>query len=435
VGLTVDNLQVSALLGVVGVVVLVAAASQRGTPWTHGPLVSRAMTALGAILLIAGFIRAVQAGAIEAAVNDLRRDIAHAGPAEAFDPASPDIYVILLDGFPGTSASSGEATYDPTVFPDALRARGFDVAAEPRSNYLITRLTLASVFGATHLPGLPSLPPGTITKDSNALRQVTEDGIALRLLGEAGYERIGVASGYSDLGPNRLDRRIVPPQIEEFEAALFRTIGVGEILDVVAPEFGPSQKRQRVEETFAALEAIAVEPHERPRLVFVHVPAPHMPWVTAADGSPVADASRLAEFTRVSEIPGGPGKYFGYATYVAARTTAAVDVVLGGASKDPVVVVFSDHGPDFDFNSRDPLSSDLQIRTSNFMAVLAPGNPDLLPDDATPVNLFPYLLNAYLKTDLALQPNTIWAWQPNSSILAFIEVDPVTWEGIPPTGE
>ena len=428
VGLTVDNLQASALLAAVGAAVLVAAAVQRGVPWRLGPLVSRAMAALGAILLIASLIRAVQVGAIEAAVDDLRRDLAHPAPAAAFTPSSPDIYVILLDGFPGASAGEREPTFDAAAFPDALRERGFDVAADSRSNYLITRLTLPSVFAASHLADVPGLHPSTIAKDATALRQLTEDGIALRLLGDAGYERIGVASGYSDLGPNRLDRQIVPPQIEEFEAAVLRTIGAGEILDVIAPDLGPSQKRQRVDDTFAALRAIATEPHERPRFVFVHVPAPHGPWVSTADGAPVAGASRLGEFNpAVTDIAAAQREFYGYATFVGRQTIEAIDAVLTTSDKDPVIALFSDHGPDVEFDSHDPLSSDLEERTSNLLAIRAPGHADVIPDDATPVNLFRYVLNPYLGTDLPLQPDTIWAWRTGSSILDYIEVDPATW--------
>ena len=64
-------------------------------------------------------------------------------------------------------------------------------------------------------------------------------------------------------------------------------------------------------------------------------------------------------------------------------------------------MLFSDHGPDISFDTHDPLSADLDQRTSNLIAVLAPGKPDLLPDDLTVVNIFPIVLNAYLGTDLA----------------------------------
>lgn len=428
VGLTVDDLRATAMLGVVGLLVLVAALASRDKPWPRGPLVSRAMSALATILLLAVLVGAFQNGAIQAAVEDLRLNVTRPAAATNHRPNAPDIFVILLDGYPGATAAVLEPSFDAVAFPDALRSRGFDVAANSRSNYLITRLTLPSVFTGKHLPDLPSLRPSTAAHDANALRLVTDGGAALQFLGEAGYERIGVASGYSHIGPNRLDRQVIPPEVEEFELAVLHTTGVGELLDVVAPDLSSSQKRDRVSETFAAWTSLAAEPHDRPRFVFVHVPAPHQPWVSDAQGNPILGASRMGDFNPViTDAPAGRRQYFDYATFIASQTLDAIDAIIQRSAEPPVIFLFSDHGPDITFDSSDPFGSDPNDRTSNLMAVLAPGHPDLIPDDATTVNIFPYIFNAYLDGDLPIQPNSLWAWRTNSSLLDFVEIDPLTW--------
>ncbi len=40
--------------------------------------------------------------------------------AESYDPAAPDIYVILLDGYPGDDAAELEPSFDANAFPEAL---------------------------------------------------------------------------------------------------------------------------------------------------------------------------------------------------------------------------------------------------------------------------------------------------------------------------
>ena len=120
-------------------------------------------------------------------------------------------------------------------------------------------------------------------------------------------------------------------------------------------------------------------------------------------------------------------RFFEFSTYIANRTVATVDRILAASARPPVIVLFSDHGPDISFDTHDPLSSDLDQRTSNLIALLAPGRADLVPDDATVVNIFPIVLNAYLGTDLAIQPNRFWAWRTGSSILDYVELDPRTW--------
>jgi hypothetical protein len=429
VALTVNDLRIVALLVLLGAIVLAVGFRQRNEPWPRGPLVTRAMSALGSILILASLLQGVQVGAIQAAVQDVRRGVSHGGPAASFDPGAPDIYLILLDGYPGASASAREPAFDAEAFPAALRSRGFDVASRSRSNYLITRLTLPSVFGYTHLPNVPDLHPGTVPDDARWLRWLTDDAPSLRLLGDAGYERIAVASGFSDLGPEGLDRNVIVPQLNEFETAILRTVGLGDVLDMLSPTLGASQQRARIADTFAAVRDLAAEPHERPRFVFVHVAGPHAPWVNNADGSAQNGQALLGEFTpQITDLDERRDRFFSYATYIGTEALAAVDDIVATSRRPLVIAIFSDHGPDIDFDSHDPFGSNLDERTSNLVAVAAPGRRDIIPDDTTPVNLVPYIFNSYLGTDLLLQPNTMWAWRTGSSILDFVEIDPLSWQ-------
>jgi len=428
---TVDDHRAFVLLLVVAAIVMAVGISRRRVAWPRGPAITRFLSTFAAILVLMSLIDSIQTGAIGYAFEDIRRDVAAEGPAERFTAGAPDVYVFLLDGYPGRTAAMTEPDFDSVAITAALRTRGFDVALDSRSNYVSTRVTLPSVFASAHLPDIPSLrQPGTRQRDAHVLREATESGVALSALGAAGYERIAVASGYGEIGPLRVDRLIVPPQVGEFEASLLRTTMIGRIVDFLAPDAAASQKRERVEATFAEAVLLAQESHDRPRFVFVHVPAPHGPWVV--DSAGIAFPGTTSLFASSADPVKDPNlrrhRFFEFSTYVANRTVATVDTILAASPRPPVIVLFSDHGPDISFDSNDPLGSDLDHRTSNLIAVLAPGHPDLLPDDATTVNIFPIVLNAYLGTDLAIQPNTFWAWRTGSSILDFVELDPRTWK-------
>jgi Sulfatase len=428
---TVDDRRAFVLLLVVAAIVIAVGISWRDVAWPRGPAATRFLSTVAAILVLTSVIDSIQTGAIGYAFEDIRRDLAAEGPAEGFADGAPDIYVFLLDGYPGRSAAMTEPAFDSAGIIAALRTRGFDVARDARSNYVSTRVTLPSVFSAAHLPDITSLrEPGTRQRDAHVLREATESGVVLRTLGAAGYERIAVASGYGEIGPLRVDRLIAPPQVGEFEASLLRSTMVGSIVDFLAPDAAASQKHERVVATFQEAVTLARERHERPRFVFVHVPAPHGPWVVDAAGNAFPGTSTLfASFADPIKDPETRrNRYFEFSAYVANRTVATVDAILAASPRPPIIVLFSDHGPDISFDSNDPLSSDLDQRSSNLIAVLAPGHPDLLPDDATTVNIFPMVLNAYLGTDLAIQPNTFWAWRTGSSILDFVELDPRTWK-------
>ena len=167
-----------------------------------------------------------------------------------------------------------------------------------------------------------------------------------------------------------------------------------------------------------------------PDFVFIHVPAPHAPWVADATGVLLVgrSATLQTDDETVSDRDERERRFYEYATWVGSLTVATVDRILAASPSPPVVAVFSDHGPDFDFNMEDPLSSDLDLRTSTFMAVLLPGGADVLPDNATVVNLLPVVLNASIGTEFAIQPNRFWAWRTGSSILDLVELDPRTWK-------
>lgn len=429
--LTVDDPRAFGLLLVVAAVVIAVGVPRRRVPWPRGPTVTRFLSTLAAVLVLMSVIDSLQTGATGFAFEDIRRDLAHEGPADGFAHDSPDIYVFLLDGYPGRAAAMSEPSFDADALAVALRTRGFDVAPDSRSNYVTTRLTLPSVFAAAQLPDVPSLrQPGTRQQDAHVLRDATESGVVLSALGAFGYERIAIASGYGEIGPRQVDRLIVPPQVEEFEQSLLRSTMVGSIVDFLAPDAAASQKHERIEATFDDTTQVAEEPHDRPRFVFVHVPGPHAPWVVDAAGNAFPGTSSLfASFADPIKDPETRRhRFFEFSAYIANRTVATVDTILAASSRPPVIVLFSDHGPDISFDTHDPLAADLNIRTSNFIALLAPGHADLLPNDATPVNIFPIVLNAYLGTDLAIQPNEFWAWRTGSSILDYVELDPRTWK-------
>jgi hypothetical protein len=431
VGLIVDDPRGSVLLWVIGGVLLTTGILVRSKPWPRGPRVTSALSVFAAALLVASLFHAIQVGGLQANVDEIIFDLGNPAAAPVASSSAPDIYLLLLDAYPGASAVRSAPTFDGAALPEALRARGFEVAADSRANYLVTRLTLPSLFDARHLRDIERLTvTGARDQEARELRLATDRGRVLGELGSRGYERIVLNSGFSELGPIRVDRMIVPPQLNEMEAAIFRSTGAGNLIDAISPEYLANQVKSRILDSFEAARAVAEEPHSRPRFVFVHIPAPHAPWVADASGYLIVGESATlgsAEET-VNDLRERERRFYDYATWVSGLTVATIDRILATSPSPPIVAVFSDHGPDFDFDLDDPLSSDLDLRTSTFMAVLVPGRDDVLPDDATVVNLLPLVLNASLGTDLPIQPNTFWAWRTGSSILDYVELDPRTWK-------
>jgi len=430
VGLIANDLRASALLFVVAAAVITIGIPLRGRPWARGAAVSGALTVFGIVLIAGATLRALQLGTLQASIAEIAFDLDERPVVAAPTTRAPDIFVLLLDAYPGNEAAQQEPSFDADAFSDELRARGFDVAQRPRSNYLTTRLSLPSMLNASYLDSLPGLAPTTHAEDSRELRLATDQSSVLARLRTDGFETVAITSGFSEIGPYRVDRLVAPPQVNELEWAILNGTSAGWLLSHLAPTYVADDVRARVTSTLEAAADIAMEPHDRPRFVLAHVPAPHAPWIATAAGTRRPDS--------VDAPFGGPQMpaaaveqrrraYFDYASWVGSQALATVDRIMAASDRPPVVVVTSDHGPDFDFSDSDPLAYDLNDRTSNFIAASIPGQRDVLPDDLTLVNLLPFVLDASIGWDLPIQPDRFFGWPAGGSILDFVELDPATW--------
>ena len=362
VALALGNVLASAGVALIGLLVVVEGLVNRGIDWQLGRTATRALSALGAALVLVVVVACLQQGSFGWAVEDVQARLAREPTAATYDPAAPDIYVVLLDGYPGDDAAELEPSFDANAFPEALEERGFDVQRHSRSNYLLTRLTLATMFGNAHVVDEPTFAPpfGPTAADSRRLRRFSDQGPIMRLLGDAGYERITTPSAALDLGLYGLDRVIPHAGLHEFEFGMLKITTAGR-LDRAArarlhrrASLAPTHRRHRRDK----------DPrrgaHDRPRFVYSHVMAPHPPYLFDANGTPTGDSVLSDSFVE----PANKGRSairvaatFDYATYASREAIGIVDAILTDEREDPVIVVMSDHGTETGFSGRDPFGS------------------------------------------------------------------------------
>jgi hypothetical protein len=320
----------------------------------------------------------------------------------------PDIVMLLLDGYPRSDVLQRRLAATNSSFLDALRERGFDVATASHSNYPATGFTLASLFQMRYLDEVPSLRPlsGTDRQANGALRDAAESGQALSILRTAGYRVTMSASGYEHATfRNTADRFLDSGELNDFERSAVHRTWLLYLLDVVWPHVFTDAQRDRVVHGFDQLDSIATEAPDGPRLVFVHVPAPHLPLVVRSDGAPTdLTASRFETRKRdgygmtVAEYADA---WQGEIDYIDARVLKSVDRLLASESgQKAVILVMSDHGYGFE-----PVPGDTQAILANLLAARTPNAPRLMADGPTPVNWFRILFNEYLGTELAVLPD------------------------------
>lgn len=342
------------------------------------------------LLLVIALVRATSAPAFEAG------DLLGAKSAAAREPGneSPDIHLILLDGYPraDTLASWG---YDNTWFEQELANRGFLVDSDSHGHYTQTSLVLPTMLHMRHvvdIPALSSVPRDTGVQ-KRAIRNVMRDAPAVEFLRELGY-RI-VTAGFPRSYITLPDAEVIDHgRLVGFERqVLFRS----SLRSILPGAWLAAEQRALVHDAFSDVAAVAKD-GRGPTFMLTHVISPHTPVVFRADGEPThpscLPACDLAQvhYERLGLTVDEFGSAYAAQThYINGRVLEALDDIIS-ASPDAVVVVFSDHG------SRTELE-DYSEWFRTLFAARTPGHDDLFADDGRAITIMARVLNAYFGTD------------------------------------
>jgi hypothetical protein len=366
-----------------------------------------------ALLVVVAVGWGLISGRLAALVGDLRQGVPLDSWKGESDSAAgtPDMYVILLDGYPRADVLDYAFDIDNTAFVDALGERGFTVAPNSHSDYLWTHVSVPSALNLAYVEQIPEMKAfieGRAARQPT-LRHTVSDNEAFAIAREHGYDTVAVASGFEEVAPRQADVYVDSGNLNEFEISLLTSTFAAAVINAVAPDFGSGQLRERVEANLDALPEIAAMRDRPPALVFSHVPAPHQPTVFGTDGVPVVVPLTDAWF---ADSPGERGedpdefveRYRAQLPYLNARVLATIDGIVEAAEVPPVIVLFSDHGSAsvVDWNEIETVQADparVLERTGNFFAALTPGRENVFPDDVSPVDLFRLLFDAYFDTD------------------------------------
>ena len=166
------------LVAILGVLLTAARRHQSFTtlPWQ---VLTRWLNGISAITLILAVTTAGMAGALT---------VPGSSPAAAAETTSqdlPDIYLVLLDGYPRSDTLTATYHFDNEPVLAEMGDLGFEVARRSHSNYNLTVLTLASMLNMEHVGGLPELsdPPSSAAGQYRSLTRAIVRARAFDVLG------------------------------------------------------------------------------------------------------------------------------------------------------------------------------------------------------------------------------------------------------------
>jgi len=401
-------------VAIVIVVILVARILRRGMArWTVEGATS-VLNRVALLLLLVTVFMGVATGRVGRAIADLDQgqdlETWLASPGTDGGRQGPDVYAILLDGYPRADVLADAFDIDNGPFVGALEERGFAVARTSHSDYLWTHTSVPSLLHMDYVEHIPELEPVAAGRapQQPTIRSVIDHNPAFVFAREHGYTTVSVASGFEQVTMRKTDVFGDSGDLNEFEISLLASTFVGDVVDLVAPTFAASQQASRIEHNLDTLPRIAGAGGESV-FVWAHIPAPHQPTVLGADGS-VVEVPLTDTFFGDSPMERGEDpaefreRYRAQLGYLNDRIVEMVDGILQQSSEPPVILLFADHGSAsrVDWAAAEPREVDpvlLLERTGILFATLTPGHEDVYPDDASPIDLYRALFDAYFDTD------------------------------------
>jgi hypothetical protein len=320
----------------------------------------------------------------------------------------PDVYYIILDGYARDDILLKNYNLDNRGFIGQLEDIGFYVPRCSQSNYGLTALSLSS---SLNMNTLDQILPEVVAhgEDVVAFNTAIKHSLVRKFFEDTGYKTVSFENNiwwteWSD-SSYYITAKYKPfaflldfKSISEFEVLFLRTTALRVVEEAstkwLSSAFSPVEtpEKHKAELVNMALNGLASVPNiPGHKFVFMHLIAPHEPYVFSPNGDFVV--------TKAAD-PGYPNQI----QYLNSRLVPIMRSIIKQSSVPPIIILQADHG-------RDP-----EFRMANFMAVYFPGNAKtVLYPTLTPINIFRLVFDNYFGQNFPLLPDISYYSQYKSS--------------------
>jgi hypothetical protein len=306
-----------------------------------------------------------------------------------------DIYYIILDGCANPSTLKEIYQYNNDEFTNKLRDKGFFFAENTRSNFAMTIHSLASSLNMeyidTHIYDFDANNFGV-----GMARWMIENNYSMRYIKLFGYKVIFLGSGFGVTQTNKnADLEIKCGVIDETLGRLIQS----SLFEALASKIHliEKDKRNRILRMFSRL--AQVSRLKGPKFVFAHIPSPQWPFLFDSNGNPT--------YRQKLDVRQKKEAYVSQLKFIEKKIIELIDVLLSTSEADPIIILQSDHGPNFAFANGYELQNpplDILLEKMRILNAyhLPGGERDHIYESLTPVNTFRLIFNRYLGTSYQL---------------------------------
>jgi hypothetical protein len=310
----------------------------------------------------------------------------------------PDVYYIILDGYPREDVLRQDINFDNSRFLDKLEELGFYVARCSQSNYAITELSLPSSLNFDYID-LEEQGLSEKSADRSSLWPLLRYNKARQAFQHMGYTVVAFETGFNwseledaDVYVSRRSTLLsgaMAQGVNNFEGLVINTtmglaladarLSMPGFLKLDTETSWEKQHRDRILYVLDQLPEIATSV-PGPKFVFAHILAPHQPYVLGANGEEVLYPRPLPP-----EIYKEANR--NQIVYLNKRVGVLLEEILRNSPTPPIIIVQGDH-------SHKTASPRHRVAVLNAYYLPGEGAEALYPK-ISPVNSFRVIFDTY----------------------------------------
>ena len=328
----------------------------------------------------------------------------------------PNVYYIILDGYPRNDVLKEHMNFDNNEFTNILKQRGFHVAENSYANYSFSSQSISSTMNMGYVNFLAD-QFGEDSREYNPLLGkdvgLYADNQVIKNFKLMGYKvvKIGSAATYIHKMP-LADLSPCYKTIHLMDNRLFDAVGRTSMIGYFIERWSEEQQRQIVLCGFEELPKINDYFEER-IFVWSHLTLPHFPLIFGPNGEPITPGTSLLTMNHPEYTDDSwdvKQQFVQQIQFTNKKSIEFIDKILEN-EKRSIIIIQSDHGSAFGINLQDPTDDDVFQRLSNFNAIYFPDEKhrEMLTYDRTNVNTFRIVFNTYFGSDYEmLEDRTYW---------------------------